>query len=128
MVMLAVSLGLMALLVATAGGTPAAHHGEASHAPARAPLSDAAATGAYPLQPSPAGTTTSTAAVTTTTAHHHDVRLEPPSTGAPPLAWHGRRGAAHAPLVTTTTLPPATTTTAVTTPLVPADRTQTRDT
>ena len=129
-VILAVSLGLMALLVATAGTeAPATHRGsDAARAAARirprSGVHQAAGGGAVPSTP-----TTNAATSTTTTA--------PPS-GATDVAsslrttvTSGAPGApqAAAPSVTTTTLAPAPTTTTTSTEpsaAVAADRTQTQ--
>ena len=128
-VILAVSLGLMALLVATAGGTPPAPHragGDAQAAGRTLPRTGRA--GAASLTPTTTTTTTTTATTGAAAA---------PLSGATDLASSARTtetsgGAvmppAAAPSVTTTTLAPATTTTttAAAPPSVAADRTQTQ--
>jgi hypothetical protein len=129
-VILAVSLGLMALLVATAGSkAPAPHRGgDAARVAARlAPRPGAHHTaGAGPASPAPtttATTTTTTAPPSGATDVASPVRTTatPDTAGTPPAA---------APSVTTTTLPPAppTTTTTTTEPgaALAADRTQTQ--
>jgi hypothetical protein len=125
-VILAVSLGLMALLVATASNTPSSSH-RGEH-PAQA-----AARGAR-LATRPHGDTHAAAPTTTTTT-----TTPTPLAGAAdaPAALHssGTTGAlstthAPGPGVTTTTVTPATTTTTTTTAApnvaVPADRMQTQ--
>lgn len=128
-VILAVSLGLMALLVATAGGTPRTRRGGGSaRATANIALSQKTHRGAGNRDASPSTTTTTTTTPT--------IAAAPPSAGS---AGGGRAllssGAPRvvsppqtaATSVTTTTLaPPATTTTTDQTPAVPADRTQTQ--
>jgi hypothetical protein len=126
-VILAVSLGLMALLVATAGGTPASRtRGQSNQAAARMPDRPQvrAAGGRDGSSPTPTTTTTTTVASTTTTSAATSgagqiasslVTARSPAASNPP--------AAAAPVATTTTLP-STTTTAQ--PAVPADRTQTQ--
>jgi len=132
-VILAVSLGLMALLVATAGGTPPAPRragGDADAQAASRTSPRAGRAGAAPLTPT---TTTTTAATTTTGA------AAAPTSGGADLASSARTAAASgtagalpaaAPSVTTTTLAPATTTTTTAagapSPSVAADRTQTQ--
>jgi hypothetical protein len=118
-VILAVSLGLMALLVATAGTkAPATHRGDD---PTQAAARIRAGSGAQHAAAGGAATsTTSTNAATTTT-----------TAVLPPAAPSGAAGApqAAAPSVTTTTLTPAPTTTTTTTDpsaAVAADRTQTQ--
>jgi hypothetical protein len=125
-VILAVSLGLMALLVATAGSTPPAPRraGDADAGARTSPRAGSAR--ATPLTP-----TTTTTTTTTTGA------AAAPLSGATDLAssartteTSGAAGAppAAAPSVTTTTLTPATTTTTTTAapPSVAADRQQTQ--
>lgn len=125
-VILAVSLGLMALLVATSGSTPpAARHGVATQAAARAPMGSGAprGTGDGRGSSSPVTTTSTTSAPTTTTTTSAANHV------ASSLAAARAPGTVSAPqpaTVTTTTLPPATTTTTDATPLVPANRTQTQ--
>ena len=126
-VILAVSLGLIALLVATAGSAPPVHQRGGSAADATSRISP----GKRPQKN--AGTSrpaTTTTAVTTTTT-----MTSPPSSGTTEVAAShlttGTSGAAStpqpaAPSVTTATVPPATTTTTEATPAVPADRTQTQ--
>jgi hypothetical protein len=127
-VILAVSLGLMALLVATAGSTPPAPHragGDTQAAGRTAPRA-----GAAPLTSTTSTTTTTTTATTgaaaaplsgatdlASSAHTTETSGSP---GAPPAA---------PPSATTTTLAPATTTTTTTaapSASVAADRTQTQ--
>ena len=125
-VILAVSLGLIALLVATAGSVPPVHQHGGGTAAAAARLSPGTRPhrGADTARP----TTTTTAATTTTTTSQ-------PSLGSTEVAASrlttGTSGLASAPqpaapIVTTTTVAPATTTTTVASPAVPADRTQTQ--
>jgi hypothetical protein len=129
-VILAVSLGLMALLVATAGGTPPAPHragGDAQAAGRTLPRTGRA--GAASLTPTTTTTTTTTATTGAAAA---------PLSGATDLASSARTtetsGSAGAPpaappSATTTTLAPATTTTttaAAPSASVAADRTQTQ--
>ena len=129
-VILAVSLGLMALLVATAGGTPPAPRRGGGDAQAAARTSPRAGrAGAAPLTPTTTTTTTTTATTGAAAA---------PLSGATDLASSARTtetsGSAGAPpaappSVTTTTLAPATTTTttaAAPSASVAADRTQTQ--
>jgi hypothetical protein len=126
-VILAVSLGLMALLVATAGTkAPATHRGSdavgvATRLHPRAGTHQAAAGGTAPSTP------TTNAATTTTTST--------PSSGATAVAssvrttaTSGGAGApqAAAPSVTTTTLAPTTTPSTEPSAAVAADRTQTQ--
>jgi hypothetical protein len=135
-VILAVSLGLMALLVATAGGTPPAPRragGDADAQAASRTSPRAGRTGAAPLIP----TTTTTTAAGAGAGAGADAAVSPPS-GATDLASSARTtgasGAADtppagAPSDTTTTLAPATTTTttgAAPSSSVAADRTQTQ--
>jgi hypothetical protein len=126
-VILAVSLGLMALLVATAGGTPpAAHRGAATQASAPALLGSGAQHGGDTRRGSSSSvtTTTTTSVPTTTTtapSTSNHVASSLVTTPAP-----GTVSVPQAAAVTTTTLPPATTTTTDGAPLVPADRTQTQ--
>ncbi len=122
-VILAVSLGLMALLVATAGSTPQAKG--RGHTPARAAagLTTRTATG----RPDPAArttappTTTTTTAPTPSTAGPSEVGSSLLSTRTPDTLSTPET----APAATTTTLAPATTTTLPGASL-PADRTQTQ--
>ena len=129
-VILAVSLGLMALLVATAGGTPPAPHRAGGDAQAAARTSPRAGrAGAAPLTPTTTTTTTTTTAAGAAAA---------PLSGATDLASSARTtetsgspGAPPAPppSVTTTTLTPASTTTTTAgapSASVAADRTQTQ--
>jgi hypothetical protein len=130
-VILAVSLGLMALLVATAGTrAPAPHRGgDAARTGARiAPRPDAHHTAGAGAASSTSTSTTTTDATTTTTsappsgatdvASAVRTAVTPGTAGAPPAA---------APSVTTTTLVPApTTTTTEPSAAVAADRTQTQ--
>jgi hypothetical protein len=135
-VILAVSLGLMALLVATAGGAARAPQpkGRPSEAAARiAPgpglLWSAGAGGGAKAHPT---TTTTTTIVTTTTTTAPAVRTS--SGNAQVATTHltsGTAGVASSPSVgapsaTTTTVPAPATTTTVGSPVVPADRTQTQ--
>jgi hypothetical protein len=137
-VILAVSLGLMALLVATAGGasrSPHAKDGPAVAAVRIVPgpgLLWSADGGGRARQPAPT-TTTTTGAVTTTTAPH--VSSGPDSGTANVAATHVVSGTgadtsapASAPSATTTTTTPTpvTTTTTGAGTAVPADRTQTQ--
>jgi hypothetical protein len=129
-VILAVSLGLMALLVATAGGTPPAPRraGGDAQAAGRTSPHDGRGGAADPLTPATT-TTTTTGAVAAPPSGATDLASSARTTetsgaaGAPPAA---------APSATTTTLPPATTTTTTTTTAaapsasVAADRTQTQ--
>jgi flocculation protein FLO11 len=126
-VILAVSLGLMALLVATAGGTPRTARRSGGSA-AAAHISPGTGTGRGATGAvAPSGTTT-----TTTTAP----ALSPSGSAAAALGTsllssRTPQGAGTplpvATSVTTTTLaPPATTTTTDASPAVPADRTQTQ--
>jgi hypothetical protein len=125
-VILAVSLGLIALLVATAGSTPPLHHRAGG-------LADAAShTSPGTLAHHDAGTARP---VTTTTAVARTTTTSQPSSGATDVAaarlttgTSGSAGASQppAPSVTTTTVAPATTTTTDASPAVPADRTQTQ--
>jgi hypothetical protein len=129
-VILAVSLGLMALLVATAGGTPPAPRRGGGDADTQAaaripPRADRA--GTAPVTPTTTTTTTTTGAAAAPLSGATDLASSARSTetsgapGAPPAA---------APSVTTTTLAPATTTTTTTAAApsssVAADRTQTQ--
>jgi hypothetical protein len=131
-VILAVSLGLMALLVATAGSTPPAPRragGEAQSAARIPPRAGRA--GAAPLTPTtrtPTTTTTTTGAAGAPLSGATDLASSARTTetsgaaGAPPAATA-------APSVTTTTLAPATTTTTAAagpSSSVAADRTQTQ--
>ena len=128
-VILAVSLGLMALLVATAGSkAPAPHRGgDAARVAARiAPrpgAHHAAGAGPAPSTPTTTTSTTTTSAPpsgATDVASSVRTTVTPDTAGAPPAA---------APSVTTTTLAPAPTTTTTTTEpgaAVAADRTQTQ--
>jgi hypothetical protein len=127
---LAVSLALMALLVATASGSRrGAPHGHV--------LTPAAASGSHRTAGHVGGTSatsgtrgiTALPATTTTTS---DTSPGPAPTGAassatPSLAAHTSSTSAGtaAPSETTTTLAPTTTTTTTTAAVVPADRTQT---
>jgi hypothetical protein len=126
-VILAVSLGLIALLVATAGSTPPRRQRVDGLAAAAAHTSP----GTLPHRGSgTARPATTTTAVTTTTT------TSQPSSATTAIAaarlTTGTSGAAGAPQppapsVTTTTVAPATTTTTTTaSPAVPADRTQTQ--
>jgi cytoskeletal protein RodZ len=126
-VILAVSLGLIALLVATAGSTPPVRQsgGSAADAASRVSPGKRPHLGAGTARPA----TTTTAVTTTTTM------TSPPSSGttevaASHLTTETSGGASTpqpaAPSVTTTTVAPATTTTTEATPAVPADRTQTQ--
>jgi hypothetical protein len=132
-VILAVTLGLMALLVATAGSSPrpAVHRGAApaSATVHHAPPSDArrvtdTGRGAVPSSPTTSPTTTTLPPTTTT---------QPMTAGAGETAQTRLTAGASspvstpqtpAPAATTTTLPTTTTTTE--SPSVPADRTQTQ--
>ncbi len=124
-VILAVSLGLMALLVATAGGTPpAARRAGGSAAAARiSPRTGThrgAGTGVVPTST----TTTTTTAPTPPPSGSAGVGTSLLSSGTPRVATTPLTGATG---VTTTTLPPiATTTTTGPAAAVPADRTQTQ--
>jgi hypothetical protein len=131
-VILAVSLALMALLVATAGNTPHTdthQHGvadapAATQHPSITPAPHAASGTTTGVPQSAAATTTTTAARTTsdTTGSHTSLLSTPPSGGvitpttAPTTA---------PPSVTTTTVAPVTTTTTTAAATSPADRTQT---
>ena len=123
-VILAVSLGLMALLVATAGGTPPAPRRGGGDAQAAARTSPRASrAGASPLTLPTTTTTAAPAPPSGATDVASSARTTETSgtAGAPPAA---------APSVTTTTLAPATTTTTTTAAApsssVAADRTQTQ--
>jgi hypothetical protein len=131
-VILAVSLGLMALLVATAGSEPAAPRREGAPSQTAAHIAGTG-TGADPGHHGPSGAAPSTSTTTTTTtvtlppAGVTDVAASQRTTGpsgaasAPPVV---------APSVTTTTVAPApaatTTTTSEPSASVAADRTQTQ--
>ncbi len=125
-VILAVSLGLMALLVATAGSTPrpAPHRvgGPAEPAERLSPRTGAhrsAGTGATPSSTTTTSTTTPTPPPSGSTGPPSS-RLTvgtPDTVSTPQPAGQG---------VTTTTLAPATTTTTYQSASVPADRTQTQ--
>jgi len=129
-VILAVSLGLIALLVATAGNTPPVGHrgGGATDAAARI------APGTRPSQgagtPRPATTTTTSTSTATSTTSTTQPPLGTTEVAASRLTT-GTSGVATAPepavpSVTTTTVVPATTTTTSASTAVPADRTQTQ--
>jgi hypothetical protein len=136
-VILAVSLGLMALLVATAGSSPrSAGHamgGPAASSARLAPHGHARpSTGAGAA---PTSETTTTTGPTTTTTTTSAPRASDSGDGASTSLTAGTLDTVGAPetagpAVTTTTLPPTTTTTTTTTtdqsPSVPADRTQTQ--
>jgi hypothetical protein len=129
-VILAVSLGLMALLVATAGTkAPATHRGDD---PTQAAARIRAGSGAQHAAAGGAATsTTSTNAATTTTTAVLPPAATEVASSARTTAPSGAAGApqAAAPSVTTTTLTPAPTTTTTTTDpsaAVAADRTQTQ--
>ena len=129
-VILAVSLGLMALLVATAGNTtPASHRdGHPAETAARIPVPGARRHAAVSPQTTTSTTTTNTTTTTTT----------PRATSAPAnvpasLRTAGTSGTVSTPQtagpsVTTTTATPSTTSTTTTVPggALPADRTQTQ--
>lgn len=127
-VILAVSLGLIALLVATAGSVPPVHQrgGHAADAAARLSPGTRPHQGADTARP----TTTSTAPPTTTTSTTRQPSLGTTEVAASHLTTgtSGLAGAPQpaAPNVTTTTVAPATTTTTSASPAVPADRTQTQ--
>ncbi len=128
-VILAVSLGLMALLVATAGSTPPASHREADPAEAASQSSprpgERLQTGAAPLTPTT--TTTTTAPTTTTTAPPSGPANDASSLRATETSGTVNAPPAPAPSVTTTTAPATTTTTTTASgSAVPADRTQTQ--
>ena len=129
-VILAVSLALMALLVATAGNGPRAkrHDGTLASAPTSHPR--------RPAGPADAGASSTAHALRTTTTTTTTTTL--PSTARPSGVASGTSllssrtlGAtatappAAVPVATTTTVPPTTTTTSVSAS-VPADRTQTQ--
>ncbi len=126
-VILAVSLGLIALLVATAGGTPAPpKHGQATQAATRVPDRPLprSVTGDHGGSSSVPTTTTIVAPTTTTSAAASGsgqvasslvTARSPETPGTPPAA---------SPVATTTTLP--TTTTTAGQPALPAGRTQTQ--
>jgi hypothetical protein len=134
-VILAVSLGLMALLVATAGGAARTPQPKGSPPEAAAHISPGpgllwsagAGAGAHPT------TTTTTIVTTTTTAA---TTAGQASTGTADVATThltaGTGGGAGSPsagapaATTTTTVPAPTTTTTAGSPAVPADRTQTQ--
>ena len=124
-VILAVSLGLMALLVATAGGTPSASH--RGDRPTRAAARVAAPGGhGQAAAPTPSATTTTTTTTTTTPTARSE-----PATIATSLRTIGTAGTVSAPQtsapsVTSPTVAPATTTTTAPSEAVPADRTQTQ--
>ncbi len=129
-VILAVSLGLMALLVATAGGTPrATRRGGSARAASRVALTP----GAQRRAGTKGGSLSVTATTTTTTTP--TITAAPPSsgpadggtalisTGVPRVVSTPQPAATS--VTTTTQAPPATTTTTTTEPgAVPADRTQ----
>ncbi len=130
-VILAVSLALMALLVATAGNGPRANrHGRTL---ASAPTSHSgrpagAGDGGAPASTHALQTTTTT--TTTTTALAPAPRPVGTASGTSPPSTRTvgatvTTPSAPAPVVTTTTVPPTTTTTSVSAS-VPADRTQTQ--
>jgi hypothetical protein len=126
-VILAVSLGLMALLVATAGTTPATPQRGGAPAEPSARLAHrtgaihAAGTKAAPLSPT---TTTTTTATTAPPSGATDVAAAQRTTGT---SGSISTPQAVAPSVTTTTVAPTTTTTAADqSPAVAADRTQTQ--
>ncbi len=125
-VILAVSLGLMALLVATAGGTPQARGPGRTPAQATAGLTTRTAIG----RPDPAARTT--APPTTTTTNAPSPSTPGPSEVGSSLLSTRTPGTVStpetAPATTTTTTTPATTTTTTALPgaSVPADRTQTQ--
>jgi hypothetical protein len=124
-VILAVSLGLMALLVAVAGNTtPSSRRGDRpAQASARAP---------GPRSRPHATTTPVTTPATTTTTTTPAARAASSAANVPAsLHTTGVTGTvgpqqAPAPIVTTTTLAPATTTTTAPSAAVPADRMQTQ--
>ncbi len=124
-VILAVSLGLMALLVATAGGTPRVTR-RAGGSAAAARISPSAGTrrGAGTGAAAPSATTTTTTAPTPPSSVSAGVGTSLLSSGTPRVASTPLTGATGA---TTTTLPPtATTTTTDPNAALPADRTQTQ--
>lgn len=130
-VILAVSLGLMALLVATAGSTPpASRHGRPAQAAAHVSPGPGPHQGIgtrRAASSSPATTTTTGAASTTTTTLPSGSNRAASSLVASRSPGTVSTPAAGAPVATTTTLPPpATTTTAGPNASVPADRTQTQ--
>jgi hypothetical protein len=129
-VILADSLGLMALLVATAGSTPPARQPKGGPAAAAAQISPGLGLLWNAGAPTHPTTTTTTTATTTTTTPQ-------PSAGTTDVAathlTSGTSGATGSPAapapgatVTTTTAVPATTTTTAASPAVAADRTQTQ--
>ena len=126
-VILAVSLGLMALLVATAGGTPRTPRRAGGPAAAAARISPRPGThkGAGPRAVAPSTTTTtSTTAPAPTAARSAGVGTSLLSSGTPHVTNTPPPAVTN---VTTTTLaPPATTTTAAPSAALPADRTQTQ--
>jgi hypothetical protein len=140
-VILAVSLGLMALLVATAGGaarTPPPKGGPSEAAAhispgpgllwsASAGSASGSRTGSHPSATTT--TTTTTTITTTTTAGHGSSGTADVATTHLTAGTGGGAGSAPAvaPVATTTTTVPApTTTTTAGSPAVPADRTQTQ--
>jgi hypothetical protein len=138
-VILAVSLGLMALLVATAGGAARAPQTKGRPSEAAAHISpgpgllwSAAAGGGGGAKARHATTTTTTTTIVTTTtavtAPQHpsgtaEVATTHLTSGTGGVASSPPAGAPSAP---TTTVPAPTTTTTVGSPVVPADRTQTQ--
>jgi hypothetical protein len=125
-VILAVSLGLMALLVATAGGTPATHH---QGGPAQAAGHLSPGPGARPHDRTVPTTTTTAAPTTTTTMPAASSRgsADVASTLRPVATSDSVSTPATAlPTVTTTTVAPTTTTTTTAGAAVVADRTQTQ--
>jgi hypothetical protein len=137
-VILAVSLGLMALLVATAGGAarapqPKGHPSEAAAhiSPGPGLLWSAGAGGGGGARAKTHPTTTTTIVTTTTTTAP---AVQTSSGNAQVATTHLTSGTADvasspsagAPSATTTTVPAPTTTTTAGSPAVPADRTQTQ--
>ena len=131
-VILAVSLALMALLVATSGNTP--HHGGGAHALGGSTSSDSHGAGAGGSRhKSVSSTTTSTTTTVPSRATTKPTQVgDSPTVGATSLTSNSRSLGGSGPPAgntaappTTTTLPPVTTTTAAAGVAQPADRSPT---